>query len=184
MASLYVNVPPTVHRFYLIVLNAIMAVMIVSTLPPWLIFLFVFIAAAGDVISIMRPRLRLLSPFLLPANIELLYQTPRILYTLGNGTAKQFNLRAAELMWYGLLMGMVHLVIENVVPAYIILLGAISIVVFVCPYTGNKLRPLPVAFLGLALLFALNGTTLQPFLNSVDFLHGPTARTSGLLVLG
>jgi hypothetical protein len=45
MVSLYLPVPPVVHRAYLVVLNAIMAIMLVETLPMWILFFFVTILA-------------------------------------------------------------------------------------------------------------------------------------------
>ena len=54
--------------------------MLAAALGRWIVFFFVLIAATGDFISELTPRLRLLSPFLIPEHVELAFTTPRILY--------------------------------------------------------------------------------------------------------
>jgi hypothetical protein len=163
--SLYFKVVPSVHRFYLVVLNAVMAIMMIVTLEPWILFIILFLASLGDIISEARPNARILSPFILPSNVELWYETPRILYQVGG-----LRLRAADLMWYGLMMGLLDNSVVSYLTAYVAILTGLVFVVFVLPFFGKTYRPLPVAFFLLMLAIVFDKDYSLPFLMDMNFL--------------
>jgi len=166
LMSLYYKVIPAIHRFYLIILNSIMAIMMITTLGKYVIFFLLAIAAAGDVISEIRPRMRFLSPFILPSHVELVYETPRILYQVGS-----LRLRAADLMWYGLMMGLVEVnSMVSITYTFISILAALAIIVFVIPFFGKRFRPLPIALLFVTLGMLWNPSLLSPYISSFNFL--------------
>jgi hypothetical protein len=195
-------------------LNAIMAILLVAVLPIWIVLVFLFVAALGDILSELRPQARLLSPFIIPANVELIYATPKILYTVGG-----LRLRAADLLWYGLLTGLVsplrfsppmHALLVCLVAVVCILahaymcpscllfvlgcvlqvvytssssrdyasvllggtlivlcvLSALALLLFVGPFVGVRVRPLPVAILTAFVLTMIQQPVLEPFLAS------------------
>eukprot|EP00457_Paulinella_chromatophora_P001640 gb/GEZN01001642.1/.p1 GENE.gb/GEZN01001642.1/~~gb/GEZN01001642.1/.p1 ORF type:complete len:806 (-),score=132.93 gb/GEZN01001642.1/:489-2858(-) len=164
--ALYFKVLPTVHRFYLLVLNAIMAVMMVLTLQPWMIYTFLTIMAGLDMVSEWRPNIHLLAPFLLGSNFELIYETPRILYQVGG-----LRLRAGCFIWYGLLVGLVVLNVPSFLATFLCVMAALVGVVFVLPFYGKSYRPLPVACI-LVLVFGIFQTAfITPLASSLNFLR-------------
>jgi len=175
LASLYLPVPPVVHRAYLVILNAIMAIMLVETLPMWILFFFVTILAILDALSELT-RFRAISPFLIPQSIELLYDTPRILYQVG-----QLRLRAADLMWYGLLVAVVHTSLGSIVATFVLVLAALVLVLFVAPFMGKRFRPLPLAFAFILGLLLFNDQVIIPFAMSWNFFQSPSLTLGGKL---
>jgi len=166
LMSLYFKIISAIHKFYLIILNSIMSIMMITTLGKYVIFFLLAIAAVGDVVSEMRPRMRFLSPFILPANVELIYETPRILYQVGS-----LRLRAADLMWYGLMMGLVDITsIVSITSTFIFILTSIAIIVFVIPFFGKRFRPLPIALFFVTLGILWNPNLLSPYVSSFNFL--------------
>jgi len=110
--------------------------------------------------------MRFLSPFILPAHVELVYETPRILYQVGT-----LRLRAADLMWYGLMMGLVDVTsIISIASTFIYILSALAFVVFVIPFFGKRFRPLPLAFIFVALGMLWNPNFLSPYISNFNFL--------------
>lgn len=166
--SLYHPVPPSVHRFYLVALNAIMAIMLVATISQWVIFVCVTIAAVADIASELRPNWRLLSPFLLPRHLELLHETPRIIYQVG-----PVRLRAADLMWYGLMVGLVQDSFGAMVAAFMAILAGVVLTVFVAPFLGKSFRPLPAAYIFMLLVFLLYGEVMEPYVEQWNALRAP-----------
>lgn len=149
VCTLYLPAPERLHQFYLILLNTVMSVMMVVSLGRYLILVFVGIAALADFGSEVSTRFRLLSPFLIPANVELIYTTPKILYTVGG-----LRLRAADLMWYGLLMGLVDgPLLPGAAMLFIVVIAINALFLFVTPFTGIRFRPLPLCFVA-AILFS------------------------------
>lgn len=149
VCTLYLPTPERLHQFYLILLNTVMSIMMVVTLGRYLILVFVGIAALADFASEVSSRFRLLSPFLIPANVELIYTTPKILYTVGG-----LRLRAADLMWYGLLMGLIDgPLLPGACMLFTVVTALNAMFLFVTPFTGIRFRPLPICFAA-AILFA------------------------------
>jgi len=175
LVTLYYPMPERLHQAFLILLNAIMSIMLVATLGRWLVLTFLLIAALGDILSEIRPQMRLLSPFIIPANVELLYNTPKILYTVGG-----LRLRAADLMWYGLLTG---LAMGNTHGSRVsdLLLGgsfivvsvmsSLAIMLFVAPFLGKRIRPLPVAVLIGFALTMMQEDVFMPFVVKSNYIN-------------
>ncbi len=169
LMTLYYPMPERLHHFFLILLNAIMAILLVATLPIWVLLAFLFVAAVGDIASELRPNARLLSPFIIPANVELIYTVPKILYTVGG-----LRLRAADLFCYGLLTGFVVFTANRNNDYASVLLGgtiimvcvlsSLSILLFVAPFVGARFRPLPAAVITAFVLTMIQGPVLEPFL--------------------
>jgi len=165
--SLYFPVPDNVHRFYLIILNAIMAIMMISTLGQWIIFFFVVLAAVADVAADLRPRWRRVSPFIIPTSVQLVYDTPRILYHVGG-----LRLRGPDLMWYGMMMGLVTNSVTSLCMAFVSILASISLTVFVLPFFGKSLRPLPLAFGSVLSVMIFSDLLIEPYYEQAfDFFH-------------
>jgi len=169
LMTLYFPMPERLHHFFLVLLNAVMAILLVATLPIWILITFLFVAALGDVLSELRPQARLLSPFIIPANVELIYNTPKILYTVGG-----LRLRAADLLWYGLLAGLVMYTSSSSREYAAVLLGGTLVVVcvlsslalllFVLPFVGCRARPLPLAIVTAFVLTMIQSPVIEPFL--------------------
>jgi len=159
--SLYYPVPENLHRFYIIMLHLIMAVLILGSLGKWLMFFFITVAALADVLADCRPNVRFV-PFILPTAIQLATNVPRLFYHVGT-----LRLRPVDLMWYGSMVAMVSPTMPSVLLAMTLCLAVVALFVFVLPYHGRTLRPLPLAFL-LCIIVMLCG----------DLLMLPTIRTS------
>lgn len=169
LVTLYYPMPDRLHHFILILLNAIMAIMLIATLSRWLIVTFLFLAAVGDIISEARPQMRLLSPFIIPAHVELIYSTPKILYTVGG-----LRLRAADLLWYGLLNGLAISGADRAGDYAAVLLGgsfvfvctmsSLALMLFVAPFIGVRFRPLPLAIIVAFVLTMIQNPVIMPFL--------------------
>jgi hypothetical protein len=84
-------------------------------------------------------------------------------------------LRAADIMWFGLLMGIVPSGAAAGVPAFIVVLGVLTLTVFVAPFFNIRKRPLPGAFAALCVLLLLNTDVLQAFVAQHQFLLQNTA---------
>ena len=76
------------------------------------------------------------------------------------------RLRAADLMWYGLLMGCVRNSLGAVVSAFVFSAAALALVVFVLPFLGRKFRPLPVALAGVVIVLLFESSVLMPYIAS------------------
>jgi uncharacterized membrane protein len=171
LMTLYYPMPERLHHFFLVLLNAVMSILLVATLPIWILLAFLFVAALGDIASELRPQARLLSPFIIPANVELRYNTPKILYTVGG-----LRLRAADLLWYGLLTGLVVFTADRNNDYASVLLGgafimicvmaSLAILLFVAPFIGCRIRPLPMAIFSAFILTMIQIPVIQPFLLS------------------
>eukprot|EP00808_Paulinella_micropora_P024122 g6237.t1 len=164
--SMYFKVLPTVHRFYLLILNAIMAIMMVIVLEPWMIYTFLTIIAGLDVLSESRPNIHVLAPFLLGSNFELLYETPRILYQVGG-----LRLRAGCFIWDGLLIGVVAFTVTSLTVTFLSVMAALCGVVFVLPFYGKSYRPLPVACLLVFIFGIFQAAFIAPLAASLNFLR-------------
>lgn len=170
LMTLYYPMPERLHHFVLIILNAIMAIMLIATLSQWIVVAFLFVAALGDVASELRPNMRLLSPFIIPANVELIYNTPKILYTVGG-----LRLRAADLLWYGLLTGLAVYaapasdeyasVLLGGSLVFVCVMASLALMLFVAPFIGCRFRPLPLAIAAAFALVMIQKHVLVPYLN-------------------
>ena len=168
LVTLYYPMPERLHHFILILLNAIMAIMLIATLSRWLVVTFLFLAAIGDIISEARPAMRLFSPFIIPSNVELIYNTPKILYTVGG-----LRLRAADLLWYGLMTGMAvsgatsagdyAAILLGGSIVFVCILSSLALMLFVAPFIGCRFRPLPMAVIAAFILTMIQAPVIMPF---------------------
>lgn len=127
-----------------------------------------------DVISEWRTECNIMTPFLLGTQFELLYETPRILYQIGN-----LRLRAGCHIWYGVLVGLAARPDSSKPAASVGALAAVVLsalaslvgVVFVLPFFSKAYRPFPIAC-GFCLLFMLFQTNFfDPLTRSLNFLQ-------------
>lgn len=164
--SLYQPVPPNLHRFYLVALNAVMAVLILVTLGTGFVVGFLALAAFADFMSDLRPNVRLIAPFIFPVGIDDLDEAPRILFHLG-----QLRIRSADLLWYALLIGipLTHLHLMEIMLGMIAILSSIILPVFVVPFLGKSIRPLPYAF-GLVVFITVAQPALISYISSQNML--------------
>jgi hypothetical protein len=158
VGALYLEFPESVQRFFLVVLNVIMAVMLLVTLNRDLTLGVVAIVAIADVVAMVRPDLSRLTPFILPANVQLLYETPRVLFSVGG-----LRIRTADMMLYGLMAGVVANALGSVVSAILVVCLSVAVAVFVGPFTGKFWRPLPLAFVLIIFVTTLMESLVVPF---------------------
>jgi len=108
-----------------------------------------------------------LSQFIIPTTVQLLYDTPRILYHVGT-----LRLRAADLMWYGMMMGLLSNSVTSLCMAYTCILAALALAVFVLPFFGKSVRPLPLAFGSVIMIMTFaDGLVDSFFYQAFDFYH-------------
>jgi len=159
LGSLYFNVPAGIHRMYVLSLNVIMSVLFILTLGKWLILAILALIALADFGSQMTDS-QLLAPFVLPTSVELLHATPKILYHVAN-----IRLRGFDLMVYSLMMALISFTIPSIIGAFLAILSTLAMAVFVGPYVGKtRVRPLPLAFIGIAVLMILGDSTWIDYL--------------------
>lgn len=181
LMSLYYSMPERVHHFFLILLNSIMAIMLIATLGQWLVLTFLLIFSLGDIISELRPNMRFLSPFIIPTGVELIYNTPKILYTVGG-----LRLRAADLMCYGMLMGLALATGNSAADYSSVLLGgslvficvmsSMSIMLFIAPFIGCRFRPLPLAVIAAFICTIIQDPVFMPFIKQQNNLTVQTVQ--------
>jgi hypothetical protein len=175
LITLYYPMPERLHHFFLILLNSIMAIMMVATLGRWLVLTFLLIFSVGDIISELRPNMRFLSPFIIPTGVELIYNTPKILYTVGG-----LRLRAADLMCYGMLTGLAvasgnydadySTVLLGGSLVFVCVMSSMALMLFVAPFIGCRFRPLPLAVIAAFILTMMEDSVLMPFLTQQNNL--------------
>lgn len=175
LLSLYYPMPERVHHFFLVLLNSIMAIMMVWTIGQWLVLTFLLLFSIGDVLSELRPNMRLLSPFLIPTNVELIYNTPKVLYTIGS-----LRLRAADLMCFGMLTGLgvatgngtadYPTVLLGGSFVFVAALGAMAIMLFVAPFIGCRVRPMPIAVVIAFVCTIMEEAVIMPYVRQQNSL--------------
>lgn len=169
LLSLYYPMPERLHHFFLILLNAIMGIMMVATLGKWLVLTFLLLFALGDIVSELRPHMRFLSPFIIPQGVELIYTTPKILYTVGG-----LRLRAADLMCFGMVTGLAlstgtsdadyGSVLLGGALCFVCVLSSLALMLFVAPFVGVRFRPLPMAVLSAFACTMMEDDVFMPFI--------------------
>jgi hypothetical protein len=167
VVSLYHPVPPAVHRLSVALIHCIMAVMMLVTLRVYFILVFVGLAALVDVLAELRV-MRFMSPFVIPPAVELVHDTPRILYTVG-----PLRLRSVDFMWFAMLAGSVARTCNSIASAILLILAALAIVTFVLPYCGKRFRPLPVAYVVTVVIILMWESLLVPALLAGLSLYTP-----------
>jgi hypothetical protein len=160
--SMYLSqFPEWLRHVYLILLNIGMTMMLFS-FDSLFLLVFVSISVIVDCFSILRPDVNIFSPFILPTNFQLLYDTPRVLYHVGG-----LRMRAVDMMWYGLMVRFVPADTLSLTLAFWSIISSLAIVVFVSPYEGKSVwRPLPFAFLFAVIIVLFSDTVFTPFNNA------------------
>ena len=116
--SFYQNVPPFMHRLFLVILNSIMSIMITSAIGWYVVFLLLLLVIADTVAMLKRNFGRMFSPFLVPTNIPLPNTTPRIFYQVYG-----LRVRAPEFMFYGLMVGLADIVYLELTMIVFLIMG-------------------------------------------------------------
>jgi hypothetical protein len=134
----------TVLQYFLLLLYAIMAVMMSSVLNPYITMMFLAIMALADVVAEARPHWGAFGGFILPAELEFIYSTPRVMMTFG-----RIKLRSSELLWFAILIASMPSWFGGALyPAILCSLCGISFITFYAPYAGIRLRrPIPTALM-------------------------------------
>lgn len=165
--TLYYPVPRALHHFYLIFFNILMSVCFIAIFGPWLLFFVLFIASLADILSELRPHLRVMGPFLAPADPQLEEETPRIFYPIG-----ELRIRHHDLMWYGLMMGLVQWDYLSVVTCFTAIMASICIFIFIFPFFSKRFTPLPVA-LALTIMLSIMQPVLSQYLYAINWPMHP-----------
>jgi hypothetical protein len=113
--------------------------------------------------------MRFLSAFIIPQGVELIYNTPKILYTVGG-----LRLRAADLMCFGMLTGLAlssgnsHADYGSVLLGgafcFVCVLSSLALMLFVAPFVGVRFRPLPLAVVSAFICTMMEDQVFMPYI--------------------
>jgi hypothetical protein len=173
--SLYhASVPAAIHRGFLILFIIILAVILLLSFPWWLNVPVLATLSVADVLAMVWPHRygEELAPFVLPTQFQLMYDTPRFLFHIG-----PLRLRTLDLMTYGIMVGLLHRSVGSITIGMCMLMVGILSVVFVTPYFGKQLRPLPFGLVITFLVYAFAESTLLPGLLDGLMLKTLTGQT-------
>merc|ERR1719419_1641731 len=159
LLTFYKPVAEVLHRWFLVTLFGLMAI-ITSSFLGWYVLLFVVMLTGLDILVMLRPRFAgLLTPFLLPTNFQIPNTTPRIFYEV-NG----LRLRATDFIFYGQMASVATTSIVEVSVGYIYILVGCTLCIYVLPFFSKKIRPLPIAFIFMLLSLFIVDQILNPYL--------------------
>jgi len=159
LLTFYQPVAEVLHRWFLVTLFGLMAIITSSVLGLY-VLVFVVMLAGLDVLVMLRPRFAsLLTPFLLPTNFQVPNTTPRIFYEV-NG----LRLRATDFIFYGQMASVATASIVEVSVGYIYILVGSTLCIYVLPFFSKKVRPLPIAFIFMLLSLFTVDQILNPYL--------------------
>lgn len=155
---------------FLMLLNAIMAVMMTSVLNPLIVLLFLLVMAIADLIAEARPQWGAFAGFILPAELEFVYTTPHIMLALG-----RVKLRSSDLLWYALLVAALPAWWGGALfPTLVCALAGVVFATFYAPYAGLRVRrPLPFVVAAVAPVLAVSA------LCGVDYAAAVTSGVFG-----
>ena len=131
----------------------------------------------------LRSRFRMISPVITYNNDEIAQLTPRIHYegllpinhhhssfiihqslvlNLLLSTAGNLRMRAIDLTWYGVLMGLGTGDLRTFIPCFLASLFGFVAIVFVVPFLGKRFRPFPISAALLVGVVMINNTMMVP----------------------
>jgi len=165
LASLYLKLPETLRRFYLVVLSAIMAVMMVITLPWVFLLIFLSLAALLDLGSGLHRRMRVLGDFISSDRDLIPFVTPRIFYE-----APGLRFRFANLFTYGLLVGCTPVGTSVMFSTLTMIVAGLAYGLYILPYHQKRIRPLPLSMFGLVFFAYVHYPVIRPYARAINYL--------------
>eukprot|EP01083_Nonionella_stella_P062522 162548_1 len=138
--SFYHPTPNWFHRYHIVSLHCIMAVLVYYVLQQFLLPFIIF-GLLSDVFTMIRPRWQFLMPFLIPRHFEEFQTTPRIFYDIDG-----LRLRASDFMFYGMFLGLVNSSTLTLTLGVATILASVLVALYILPFFSKNIPPLPFAF--------------------------------------
>ena len=132
-----------------------MGMLLAISFPSIMILIILFLIGLGEFLVTFINLPIDPTPFILPTRFQLLHETPRILYNVGN-----LRMRTLDMMLYSLMLSLLYnYSYAGIIGGFFTIIGALVIVVFILPYFGlDKIRPFPIALTSLFLYWCLYET--------------------------
>mmetsp|Transcript_25951 Transcript_25951/g.62514 ORF Transcript_25951/g.62514 Transcript_25951/m.62514 type:complete len:975 (-) Transcript_25951:290-3214(-) len=166
LVALYLRIPETFRRFYLVVLSAIMAVMMVITLPWFYILSFLCIGAILDLVSGCTTYLRLIGEFIGRDRDLLPFVTPRIFYEVPG-----LRFRFANLFVYGLMVGCLPIGASVTTSGLVPAIAGLVLGLFILPFYGKTIRPYPLSMILICFFVYTHYLVIRPYARSLNRLY-------------
>ncbi|GAB5362899.1 hypothetical protein AAMO2058_000838100 [Amorphochlora amoebiformis] len=163
LASLYLKVPESLRRIYLVILSAIMSVMMVITLPWIFLVILLSLASLIDFSSSFHRRMRIFGEFITHDRDIIPFVTPRIFYEVPG-----LRFRFANLFTYGLLVGCCPVGTSVMTSALVCAVGGLVFSLYILPYFQFKVRPLPLSMAGLVFFAYAHYSMIRPYARAMN----------------